>query len=735
MAAVRLLRFPEVILMQRAAIALTLFVLFASWPVCAQNISTIVGGGNPTGSALSAYVAGPTDVVKDSHGNVYISTIDELYVLKLDTAGNVTVVAGTGYSGWGGVDGPANNAILSGPTGLALDSHGNLFIADDFNQHVYEVNASTGVLTSVAGSTGPASPLGGYSGDGGPATKAQLNAPQGVAVLMGYVAIADASNNVVRVIKPNGIIVTYAGVQSTPCPNPTSRCGDGGPATQANLNYPVSVAVDTTGNLYIADSLDNRIRRVSRAGIITTVAGNGDTCTLPACGDGLAATKANLNYPAKVFVDHAGNLYIADENDGKIRFVNANTHIISTVAGNGGYGFSGDGGLATLASFADPTGLFVDSEGNILVADQGSDRIREVTSGKIKSIAGGGSGGDGGPATGAVFSYSYDVAVDSARGHLFVIDKDTGRIRLVDQVTKQITTVAGNGTNGYTGDGGPATAATLDYPRGVALNSAGDLFIADSDNWVVRLVTNGTINTYAGNGDGCFPATSTCGDGGPAAEANLTDPQGVVLDSAGNLYIADTLDNKIRKVENTAQHTISTVAGTGNACAAGTDKCGDNGPATSADLNTPTGIAIDSKGNLFIADYMDNRIRRIDAATQEITTVAFTGQASFGGDGGPATLASMTLPAKVAVDSSGNLYIGGGLDEVVQRVDAASGIVTTVAGNANDPLPFGFSGDGGPATEATLSNRGLAVDTAGGLYIADNNRVRYVDVGLSGADH
>jgi sugar lactone lactonase YvrE len=698
--------------------------------VLAQNIQTIVGGGNPAGPALSAYVAGPTDLVEDSKGNIYISDIDEEYVLKLDTSGNVSIYAGTGYSGWGGIGGPATKAVLSTPVGLAIDPNNNLYIADFFGQHIWKINGATGVLTNVAGSATFTNPLGNYSGDGGPATKAQLNAPQGVAVLNGTIAIADAANNVVREVNKSGIITTYAGVQTAPCSNPIARCGDGGLAAAANLNYPVSVAFDSAGNLYIADALDNRIRKVSKAtGKIATVAGNGSTCVpTSGCGDGGLATNANLDYPEKVWVDKLGNIYIADEFNNKIRFVNATTKIISTLAGNGQYLFAGDGGPATSASFADPTGLFVDSAGDLIIADQGSNRVRKVTAGIINSIAGGGTGGDGLTARKSVFAFSYDMVVDSA-GNQFIIDFDTSRIRRVDAKTKVVTTVAGNGTAGYYGDGGSATSAALDYPRGLTLDAAGDIFVADSANWVVREVRSGMIFAYAGDGNFCVPSGfASCGNGGPATAAQLAYPESTVMDAAGNLYVADTYDNWIRKVDHSTQHLISTVVGDPNgvACALGTDPCGDGGQGTSAKLSLPTGLAIDAAGNLYIADSGDNRVRVYNPSTGIISAYAFDGNPTFKGDGGPALSASMQQPNKVAIDSAGNIYLAGGFDNVVRKVAAGMGTVTSVAGDAQNPLGFGFAGDGGPATKAILSNRGIAVTPAGDLYIPDNNRVRFV---------
>jgi sugar lactone lactonase YvrE len=692
----------------------------------AQNINTIVGGGSPAGPALSAYVAGPTDVVQDSKGNTYVSGIDDEYVVKLDANGRVTVFAGTGYAGFVGVGGPATKATVTTPNGLAVDKQGNILISDQLNQHVYKVNVSTGLLTNVAGSSSAANPVGGYSGDGGPATSALLDFPQGIAAgATGNIAIADSGNNVVRLVDVNGIITTFAGMQNVPCSPPTARCGDGGPASKANLNFPTGVAFDSAGNTYIADANDNRIRVVNKAGVISTIAGNGNFCSTSSCGDGGPAKSATLNFPNHVFIDKLGNVYIADQLDQKIRFVNAATHVISTIAGNGGYGFSGDGGSATSATMADPTSVFVDKAGNAYIADQGSNRVRKVSAGIIQSIAGGGSGSDNGPAKKSIFAWAYDLALDAAR-NMFIIDFDTGRIRRVDASTKVITTVVGNGTSAYSGDGGPATGATLDYPRGLTLDSSGNMYIADSVNYVVRLVQSGIISTFAGNGIGCFPSTLNCGDGGPASQANLTHPESVVIDGAGNVYIADTQDHRVRRVDNTPQHTITTYVGTGTPCAVSTDGCGDGGAAISADLNLPTGLAIDSAGNLFIADSLDNRIRRVDAVTKAITTVAFDGQPTFGGDNGPALLASMQAPNKIAIDAAGNLFVSGGSDNVVRKIDAATQLASTVAGDAQNPLAFGFSGDGGPALKAVLSNRGLALDSSGGLYIADNNRIRFV---------
>jgi sugar lactone lactonase YvrE len=729
-----------------AAVAWILGSLLLPFPALAQVpsggniINTVVGGGNPSGPAVSADLGDPTGVTKDSLGNIYIAATNAGYVFKVNPSGNLSVYAGQGWHGFGGVGGPASSAVLGGPNGIALDSARDLFIADSSN-HVWVIRGSTGKLLNFAGNSTFQNPYGGYSGDGGPATQAQLNTPEGVTVGSNQsVFIADTFNDAIRVVK-QGIINTYAG-NGAPCSNPTANpaCGDGGPALSANLTEPWGVAADAFGNLFIADSADNRIRRVDANGIITTVAGDGEACVLPNCGDGSVATQANVFNPTGVFVDASGNLYIADDFDNRIRRVDAVTQIISTVAGNGDFNFGGDGGSATLASLSNPTGVFLDPAGNLLIADSGNKRIRQVTAAVINTIAGGGLGGDNGLAAAATLSDPFDVALDS-HGNEFIVDLANSRIRRVDATSQQITTVAGNGNAGYKGDGGPATLANLNVPEGVAVDTAGDLFITDPGDGVVQRVdgVTQTMTLFAGmQFVTCPSSTDACGDGGPATSATFAGAGGVAVDTGGNVFIGDNGDSRIRCVIGTVggcwdtQHqypigTILTVAGDGIPCSS-SPNCGDGGLATAANLSFPFGVAVDGAGNLFIADSDDNLVRRVDAVSQIITTVAFNGLATFGGDGGPALNASMDAPEEVAVDPAGNLFISGGVDEVVQRVDFATQTITTVAGNAANPIPYGFKGDGGLATKATLGNFGVAVDGAGNLYIADagNNRIRAV---------
>ena len=322
--------------------------------------------------------------------------------------------------------------------------------------------------------------------------------------------------------------------------------GDGGLATSASLEFPRSVAVDASGNIYIADSFNNRIRVVTKStGIITTVAGNG---TGAYARDGGLATSASL-YALCVAVDASGNIYIADSFNNRIRLVTKSTGIITTVAGDGTRGYTGDGGLATSAGLNAPLGFAVDASGNIYIADTNNDRIRLVTksTGIITTVAGDGSFGDygdGGLATSARLSYPNGVAVD-ASGNIYIADSYYHRIRVVTKSTGIITTVAGDGSFDYNGDGGLATSAGLYYPYGVAVDASGNIYIADSEFNRIRLVTKSTgiITTVAGGG-----SLDYTGDGGLATSAGLFGPTGVAVDASGNIYIADYYNHRIRLV-------------------------------------------------------------------------------------------------------------------------------------------------------------------------------------------
>src|SRR5271157_3160449 len=683
--------------MKKTMVAIWVLTLgMCAAPVYGQVIDTVAGTTwffptwtVPAPSAPLGFLQG---VCADSQGNVYAADSGNNIVVRISPGGVLTVMAGNGAAGYSGDGGPATSTSLNGPMGVAVDSAGNLYIADTGNNRIRKV--SGGTITTVAGNGKQA-----FSGDGGPAASASLWTPSGVAVdSAGNLYIADTLNDRIRKVS-GGTITTVAGSGIW------GFSGDGGPATSASLYGPWGVAADSAGNLYIADWQNNRIRKVT-GGTITTVAGNG---VFASSGDGGSATGASLGNPQGVAVDSAGNLYIADTCGERIRRVSGGT--ITTIAGNGGVGVSGDGGPAISASLNYPSGVALDSAGNLYIADTANYRIRKVSGGTIATVGGNGVfsySGDGGPATSGSLNSPMGVALDSA-GNLYIADSANNRVRKVSGGT--ITTVAGSGTLGFAGDGGPATSASLWGPSAVAVDSAGNLYIADYGNNRIRKVTAGTITTVAGNGYGGYS-----GDGGPATSALLYGPEGLALDSAGNLYIADTYNNRIRRVSG---GTITTVAGNGNQ-----GSSGDGGPATSASLTLPSGVAVDSAANLYIADAGNGRVRKVSWGT--ITTVAGNGALAFSGDGGPATSASLYTPEGVALDSAGNLYIADLGHNRIRRV--SGGTITTAAGNGNQS----FSGDGGPATSASLNRPwGLALDSAGDLYIADygSNRIREVFAG------
>lgn len=339
--------------------------------------------------------------------------------------------------------------------------------------------------------------------------------------------------------------------------------GDGGPAVLATLNYPKGMAFDSAGVFYIADSQNYRIRRVTAAGIISTVAGTGVSGY---SGDGGPATLAQFSNAMAVAVDAGGNLYIADASNVRIRKVTPGG-IVTTVAGTGVQGFSGDGGPATAATLNSPTSLTVDSAGNIYFSDSTNQRVRRISAGGT------------------------------------------------------ITTIAGNGVDGFSGDGGQAIAASMSFPLGLAADSAGNVYFTDGNNNRVRKISStGLISTVAGGGAGNFG-----GDGGQAVGASLNIPSDIAFDSAGNLYIADSGNNRIRKVDTTG--VITTVAGTAN-----NGFSGDSGPAVQAMLNYPWGLTTDSAGGVYIADRANSRIRQISAsfvAAPSLVAGAMVNAASF----------------------------------------------------------------------------------------------------------
>jgi uncharacterized protein (TIGR03437 family) len=618
------------------------------------------------------------------------------------TAYTISTMAGSSFVGDGG---PATSAALSDAEGVAVDSAGNVFIADSNDHRVRKVGTD-GTISTIAGDGFP-----GFVGDGGPATAARLNTPYGIAVdTAGNLYIADLGNNRIRMVNPAGTITTVSGTDTLQAPRNVALDsagnlyisefggahvwmlaaggtlqniagtgvagfgGDGAPATSAQLSFPCGLAFDSSGNLYIADSSNNRVRKVA-GGIITTVLGTGDAG---------AALPNQLNLPTGVAVDSAGNLDVADSNNQRIQqltpagaintlpgvgrdlaadasgdlFIAGGAYVFEltsslvekTIAGDGAYSFAGDGGPAASARLNGPVAIALDATGVLYIADQKNLRLRTVdATGLISTID-----GDGTLGTGTnQLSYPGGVAVGPS-GTVYIADQNNDRIQVI-LGAGNITTIAGTGIPGFNGDGLPGASTQLFSPGAMTMGTDGTVYFADKGNKRVRaLWPDTTITTLA-----------------------QTPVSSVAVDASGNIYIADGPDNKILSIDPTGRAYV--IAGTGTSGFAG-----DGGPALVAQFNSPGGIAADAHGNLYIADTGNNRIRVI-GSDGNIHTIAGTGAADFGGDGRPALSALFNAPTGLLVDASGNIWVADTGNNRIRELSPGSAS-TPVASQQAAPL-------------------------------------------------
>ncbi len=613
------------------------------------TISTVAGGTHCRDgwAATAAYLGAPEGLAVDAAGNVYISDSSDNRIRKIDRRGMISTVAGDGYAWFRGDGGPASLAQLSHPYGLALDSGGTLYVADLGNQRVRAISPD-GVIRTVAGGGTVAS---GLPGD---ATKASLQQPRNVALDgAGNLYLSDFGANSVYRVTPAGIIQRVA--------------------ESAGLRQPAGLAVDRDGALYIADSGNGRILQIDPSGRITTVGGEftaptglafdpGGNLYVVDKGAGLvvrltpaptAAVGTVLASPREVAFDSQGSLLVADVEGGvgAVRAL-APGAIWKIVAGGTAFQPLGDGGPAEWAHIEVPSGVALGGDGALYISDRGNGRVRKVDGGVIQTVAGTGDpgdGGDGGPAIEAQLTDPAGLALDGA-GNLFVVEGAGSRVRRVDPagLIGRVAGLPGIGW-GYSGDGGPATAARLGWPEGVAVDGRGGFYIADTGNNILRYVKpDGTIATVAGK---AVPGYS--GDGGPAGLAMLNGPRGVSLDGAGRVYVADTENSALRRIG--VDGKIETLAG----------------------LDHPARAVVGPFGEIYVAD-AGNRILRLSADGKMVTVIAGTGIAGFSGDGGPAFQAQLADPADLALDAEGNLYVADRGNNVVRKL--------TRSGN---PLPPG----------------------------------------------
>ena len=698
------------------------------------TISTIAGTGRQGtsgdgGPATDAQLFNPRAIALDADGNILVASSGGHRVRKIDGAGTITTIAGTGEQGSIGDGGPAIEAKLDRPNAIAVDGEGNVYVAEYGSHRVRKIDAA-GVITAFAGNR-----VKGNGGDGGPATDAQLDFVNGLAVdAAGNVYIADMNQARVRRVDPSGMIATVAGTGIG------GWSGDGGPATEARITTPAGIAVDSEGNLFVTEYWVGRTRRVDPDGIITTIAG---TSEQQSSGDMGLASRAGIDRPSAIAVDPAGNLYITEAFGHKIRILrpvaqrsaftltlgSSGDEVLLTVAENGivrmadqpllnGFEVTARDGTKYSISQT-PAGVIVAThlpEQIVAVDDRGANPILPPVGAPngayIIDVIGGtghrGIGGDGGPATKAVFRTPDGVAVD-AEGNVYVVDRNNSRVRRID-ASGTISTIAGTGRQGTSGDGGPATDAQLFSPSAIALDADGNILVVSSGGHRVRKIDGaGTITTIAGTGE-----QGSSGDGGPAIEAKLDRPNAIAVDGEGNVYVAEYGSHRVRKID--AAGVITAFAGNGVK-----GKGGDGGPATDAQLDFVNGLVVDAAGNVYIADMNQARVRRVDSGGT-IDTVVGTGTSGWSGDGGPATQAQIATPAGIAVDSEGRLFVTEFWVGRIRKVDP-DGSITTIAGTERQE----FTGGMGLAVEASLDRpSAIAIDSAGNLYVTEayGNRVR-----------
>jgi uncharacterized protein (TIGR03437 family) len=624
-------------------------------------------------------------VATDAAGNVYFGSLHSVF--KVDTGGTLTRVAGNGRPGYSGDGGLATDAQLLNPMGIAFDAAGAMYVADH-DANVVRKITSDGTINTLAGSNGPlrapfgvaVDPAGNvYVSDTGNSRIARfspdgkftslgdgfLNGPEGIALdAGGNLYIADTFNGRVRKLAADGTLSSIAGTGSTGI-----YSGDNNPATNAALSLPTDVTMDRSGNLYIADFGNSRIRTINSGGIITTIAGSPNA---PSLTEGQEAINVRLNGPTGVAVDSGGNVYLVESGIGSgtglargdFKVYKISTQgIITALAGNGQPSYSGDGGSALRAQLNGALGVSTDSAGNLYIADTANHRVRVVApNGTISTIAGTGvaafAGDNTSPASAQLKSPG--GVVSDATGHVYVADTGNSRIRRIDP-GGNIITVAGNGNASYFGDGLPARSASVNQPQGLAIDSTGNIYIADTlDNAVRKVTPDGIIATIAGYGTPTFS-----GDGGPANKAGLDHPRGVAVDANGNVYIADTGNNRIRKI----------------------DFLGNISTAVDG-LSGPQGVAVDRSGVVYVADTGHNQVLRGN------TIIAGTSDCCDAGDGGFATAARLNAPVGIAVDGAGNVYVadsGNSTIRVLRPVSTSISLsaVANAASNRAGPIAPG----------------------------------------------
>ena len=630
------------------------------------GLAGTTGSANGTGSA--ARFNGPRGLAVDGAGNVFVADTENHTIRKITPGGLVTTLAGSAAQS-GSANGTGSAARFTTPNGLAVDSATNLYVADWGNSTIRKITPAA-VVTTLAGAAGQ---TGSADGTG---SSARFNYPTGVAVDgAGNVYVADESNQAIRKIAPGGVVTTLAGNPTIldPYGNPAGGYSDG-TGSAARFYFPLDLTVDSAGNVYVADDWNQAIRKVTSAGVVTTLAGDptildSNSYAVGGYSDGTGSA-ARFNGPASVAVDSSGQVYVADTYNNVIRAVTA-AGVVTTLAGSPWPPSGTNDGTGNAARFNYPTSIAADTNGILYVPDAFNHTIRKITSGGVvTTLAGlaGIPGSDDGTGSAARFNYPTYVVPDGA-GNLYVADGHNHTIRKVTLGGVVTTFVGSPGTSGS--DDGVGSAARFNQPRGLALDNAGNLFVVDRDNCTIRKVTPaGLVTTLAGTAGVVGSANGT----GSAAQFNY--PRGMTIAGAGNLYVADSINETIRKV--TPAGVVTTLAGL-----AGTSGIAD-GTGSAARFSTPFGIGADTSGNLYVGDTDNNTIRKVTLAGT-VTTLA--GNLLAGSADGEGAAARFYQPGGTAVDSAGNIYLADSLNNSIRvgttnncpdrpTIDVASGPAT-----------------------------------------------------------
>ena len=641
-------------------------------------------------AARFSYVGG---VAVDSAGNVYVADSSNHTIRKLTPAGEVTTLAGLAGTS-GSADGTGSEARFNYPQGVALDGADNLYVADVYNHTIRKITPA-GVVTTIAG-------LAGSSGStNGTGSSARFNGPFGVAVDgPGNIYVADCYNHLIRKISPAGEVTTLAGSAG----NAGSSNGTGG---NAKFYYPQGVAVDDLGNVFVADLINNAVRKITSSGVVSTFAGSA-SASGSANGTG---TAARFYGPTGIAIDSARNLYVAEYGNNTIRKISS-AKVVSTIAGKAGAAGYTDG-IGTVARFDSPRGIALDQAGSLYVADSKNAIVRKITPEKVVITLAGlanASGATNGPSSTARFYQPLDVAADGG-GNLYVADTYNHAIRKITPAGAVITLAGVAGASGSAN--GAGSAARFNMPFDLTVDGAGNVFVADTYNHAIRKITPaGVVATFAGL------AGKSGSTNGTASIARFNYPTGVAIDGAGNMYVADQGNHTIRKI--TPAGVVTTLAGLAG-------KSGStNGTGSEARFYYPQKIAVDDAGNLYVVDKYNQTIRKITPAGV-VTTLAGLAGAS-GSTNGTGSEARFYQPSGITVDNAGNVYVADTANHTIRKI-TPEGVVTTISGLAGS---VGSANGTGSAARFYYPS-GVAVDRAGNLYVADalNNSIRKGNPALS----